>query len=112
MMRPADSSRLGRRALDQRGDRYPSRRPGVRFITDELARQGVKAGENRVARLCSQERIWSAFTKKRGLSRKQGPAVHDDLVERTYHRRRRQRGLGRLTPIEFEKTLSSLPKTA
>ena len=23
-------------------------------------------------------------------------------IERTYHRRRRQRGLGRLTPIEFE----------
>jgi putative transposase len=37
-----------------------------------------------VARLCSQERIWSAFTKKRGLSRKPGPAVHDDLVERDF----------------------------
>jgi putative transposase len=24
-------------------------------------------------------------------------------IERTYHRRRRQRGLGRLTPIEYEK---------
>jgi putative transposase len=23
-------------------------------------------------------------------------------IERTYHRRRRQRGLGRLTPVEFE----------
>jgi transposase InsO family protein len=23
-------------------------------------------------------------------------------IERTYHRRRRQRGLGKLTPIEFE----------
>ena len=23
-------------------------------------------------------------------------------IERTYHRRRRQRGLGRLTPIEYE----------
>ena len=57
---------------------------GYRFIADELARQGVKAGENRVARLCSQERIWAAFTKKRGLSRKPGPAVHDDLVERDF----------------------------
>ena len=25
-----------------------------------------------------------------------------DWIERTYHRRRRQRGLGKLTPIEFE----------
>ena len=57
---------------------------GYRFIADELARQGVQAGENRVARLCSQERIWAAFTKKRGLSRKPGPAVHDDLVERDF----------------------------
>ena len=31
---------------------------------------GIKAGENRVARLCSQQRIWSAFSKKRGLGRK------------------------------------------
>jgi putative transposase len=57
---------------------------GYRFIADELARQGVNAGENRVARLCSQERIWSAFTKKRGLARKAGPPVHDDLVERDF----------------------------
>jgi putative transposase len=33
-------------------------------------------------------------------------------IERTYHRRRRQRGLGRLTPIEFEMILSSLPTAA
>ena len=32
---------------------------GYRFIADELAAIGVTAGENRVARLCSQERIWS-----------------------------------------------------
>jgi putative transposase len=57
---------------------------GYRFIADELAHQGVKVGENRVARLCSQQRIWAAFTKKRGLSRKPGPAVHDDLVERDF----------------------------
>ena len=57
---------------------------GYRFIADELNRQGIRAGENRVARLCSQERIWAAFTKKRGLARKAGPAVHDDLVERDF----------------------------
>jgi putative transposase len=36
---------------------------GYRFIADELAAQGVVAGENRVARLCSQERIWSIHAK-------------------------------------------------
>ena len=32
---------------------------GYRFIADELREQGFAAGENRVARLCSQQRIWS-----------------------------------------------------
>ncbi len=31
---------------------------GYRFISDELPGRGIIAGENRVARLCSQERIW------------------------------------------------------
>ena len=39
---------------------------GYRFIADELREQGIAAGENRVARLCSQQRIWSVFAKKRG----------------------------------------------
>jgi hypothetical protein len=45
---------------------------GYRFIADELPARGISAGENKVARLCSQQRIWSAFSKKRGLSRKAG----------------------------------------
>ena len=45
---------------------------GYRFIADELAARGVIAGENKVARLCSQQRIWSAFSKKRGLSSRAG----------------------------------------
>jgi len=57
---------------------------GYRFIADELAARGLAAGENRVARLCSQQRIWSVFAKKRGLSRKPGPPVHDDLVNRQF----------------------------
>jgi putative transposase len=57
---------------------------GYRFITDELPAHGIKAGENRVARLCSQQRIWSVFSKKRGLGRKAGPPVHDDLVARQF----------------------------
>lgn len=57
---------------------------GYRFIADELPGRGIIAGENRVARLCSQQRIWSVFAKKRGLNRKSGPPVHDDLVARKF----------------------------
>jgi putative transposase len=57
---------------------------GYRFIADELAAAGISAGQNRVARLCSQQQIWSAFSKKRGLTRKAGPPVHDDLVKRDF----------------------------
>ena len=57
---------------------------GYRFIADELPGRGIIAGENRVARLCSQQRIWSVFAKKRGLNRKSGPPVHDDLVARRF----------------------------
>jgi putative transposase len=57
---------------------------GYRFISDELPARGITAGENRVARLCSQERIWSVFAKKPGLTKKAGPPVHDDLVKREF----------------------------
>ena len=57
---------------------------GYRFIADELPGRGITASENRVARLCSQERIWSIFAKKRGLNRRSGPPVHDDLVDRQF----------------------------
>jgi putative transposase len=57
---------------------------GYRFIADELPGRGVKASRNRVSRLCTQQRLWSAHAKKRGLSRKPGPPVHDDLVERSF----------------------------
>lgn len=57
---------------------------GYRFISDELGDAGIKASERRVWRLCSQQRIWSIFAKKRGLRRKAGPPVHDDLVARNF----------------------------
>ena len=57
---------------------------GYRFITDELADQGIRASRNRVNRLCSQQRLWSAHSRKRGLSRKPGSPVHDDLVRREF----------------------------
>src|SRR5690606_31286562 len=57
---------------------------GYRFISDELPDHGITAGENRVQRLCSAQRLFSVHSKKRGLNRKPGPPVHDDLVERDF----------------------------
>jgi putative transposase len=57
---------------------------GYRFIADELVAQGIAAGENRVARLCSQQRIRSLHAGKRGLTREPGPPVHDDLIARQF----------------------------
>ncbi|MFC9336453.1 IS3 family transposase [Arthrobacter sp. NPDC057009] len=57
---------------------------GYRFIADELPEKGITAGENRVQRLCRDHGIWSVFSKKRGLNRRPGPPVHDDLVERDF----------------------------
>jgi len=56
---------------------------GYRFIADELAEHGIAASENRVWRLCSAQRIFSLHAKKRGLHRKPGPPVHDDLLKVT-----------------------------
>ncbi len=57
---------------------------GYRFIADELADQGLCASRSRVNRLCSSQRLWSVHSRKRGLNRKPGPPVHEDLVERDF----------------------------
>jgi putative transposase len=57
---------------------------GYRYITDELAEQGITASRNRVNRLCTSARLWSVHARKRGLNRKPGPPVHDDLVLRDF----------------------------
>lgn len=58
---------------------------GYRFIADELDRIGKHVSENRVQRLCQEHKIWSTTTKKRGhSSRKAGPPVHDDLLDRDF----------------------------
>ena len=57
---------------------------GYRFIADELPGKGLAAGENRVQRLCRDHGIWSVFSKERGLNRKPGSPVQDDLVERDF----------------------------
>jgi transposase InsO family protein len=57
---------------------------GYRFIADELPARGIIAGVNRVARLCQVQQIWSVFAKKKGLARRAGPPVHDDLVRKVF----------------------------
>ena len=61
-----------------------TRRSGTGSSLMSFPPAGSPPGRNKVARLCSQQRIWSAFAKKRGLSRKAGPPVHDDLVARDF----------------------------
>lgn len=57
---------------------------GYRFIADELKEQGFNVSERRVWRICSQQGLWSVFAKRRGLTRRPGPPVHDDLVNRGF----------------------------
>lgn len=59
---------------------------GYRLLADELERAGHVAGERRVWRLCSQQRLWSCTVRKgrRGNGKRPGPAVHDDHVQRDF----------------------------
>lgn len=57
---------------------------GYRFIADELRNAGHAVSERRVWRVCSRQRIWCSFVKKAGASKRPGPAVHDDLVQREF----------------------------
>jgi putative transposase len=57
---------------------------GYRLIADDLKAAGHLVSENRVWRLCSAQRLWSVHSKKRGLNRKPGPPVHDDLLQRDF----------------------------
>jgi putative transposase len=61
-----------------------------RFIADELPTRGIIASRNRVHRLCSQQRVWSVHSKKRGLNRRPGPP-DDDLVVRQFRAERPNR---------------------
>jgi putative transposase len=77
-----DNAHLVNAAIDLHADEPAF---GYRFIADELEGEtGLRASERRVWRLCSEQRTWSVFAKKRGLNRKPGPPVHDDLVERDF----------------------------
>ncbi|GEC76774.1 hypothetical protein GCM10010213_30010 [Microbacterium maritypicum] len=88
-----------------RGSQFRSRK----FV--ELLRQsGITESMGRVGACADNAAMESFFAllqknvlnKKRWHSRQELRLEIVTWIERTYHRRRRQRRLGRLTPIEFE----------
>ncbi len=58
---------------------------GYRLVTDVLKEVHAVMGENRVHRLCQENSLYSStIRRKRGPSKKPGPAVHDDLIKRNF----------------------------
>ncbi len=57
---------------------------GYRYLVGEAREAGEPMAERTAWRICSQNRLWSVFGKKRGKNGKTGPPVHDDLVERDF----------------------------
>jgi putative transposase len=53
------------------------------LVTD-LAAEGIPVAVTCRVLKFRDHGIWSVFSKKRGLNRKPGPPVHDDLVERDF----------------------------
>jgi len=54
----------------------------------------------------------NVLNRKRWETREELRLAIVTWIERTYHRRRRQEALGRLTPIEFETIFKPTPQTA
>lgn len=58
---------------------------GYRFLADEARDAGVSMSTRTAWKICSRNRWWSAFGKKKTRSaKKAGPPVHDDLVRRDF----------------------------
>lgn len=97
-----------------RGSQFRSR-----AFRQVLAEAGLLGSMGRVASAGDNAAMESFFSllQKNVLDRQALWATREDLqiaivtwIERTYNRRRRQRGLGRLTPVEFELLLSDKPQ--
>jgi len=58
---------------------------GYRYLVEEARDGGTPMAERTAWRICSDNRWWSVFGKrKRGENGKTGPPVHDDLVTRDF----------------------------
>ncbi len=92
---------------------------GLRAYVQMLARNRLRGSMGRVAAYACNAAMESFFSllQKNVLNRKRWATRHElrlaiiTWIERTYHRQRRQRTLGRLTPIEYE-TLQMAAHTA
>jgi putative transposase len=88
-----------------RGSQFRSRK-----FVELLRHEGITGSMGRVGACGDNAAMESFFAllqknvldKQRWGSREELRLAIVTWIERTYHRRRRQRGLGRLTPIEFE----------
>ncbi len=88
-----------------RGSQFRSR-----AYVQMLARNRLRGSMGRVAACACNAAMESFFSllQKNVLNRKRWATRHElrlgiiTWIERTYHRRRRQRTLGRLIPIEYE----------
>ena len=109
---PATAGQAGTICHSDRGSHFRSRRFVVALhhhsITGSMGRVGA-AGDN-----AAMESFF-ALLQKNVLNRKRW-ATRDELrlaiitwIEKTYHRRRRQARLGRMTPVEFETVYAANP---
>jgi putative transposase len=57
---------------------------GYRYLLEEARDAGEPMAERTAWRICTENKWWSVFGKKRGKNGKTGPPVHDDLVERDF----------------------------
>jgi hypothetical protein len=57
---------------------------GYRFLAQEAGAAGEPMAERTAWRICTDNRWWSVFGKKRSKNGKPGPPVHDDLVARDF----------------------------
>ena len=88
-----------------RGSQFRSRR-----FVESLRHHGLTGSMGRVGACADNAAMESFFSllqknvldRQRWLSRQDLRLAITTWIERTYHRRRRQRRLGKLTPIEYE----------
>ena len=69
-------------------------------------------GDNAAVELFSALLQLNVLDRRRWTTRAELHLAIGSWIERTYHRRRRQRALGRLTPIEFELLHTSVATAA
>ena len=93
-----------------RGSQFRSKK-----FTRALARRGIVGSMGRVGAAGDNAAMESFFAllqknvldRRRWASREQLRLAIVTWIERTYHRRRRQARLGRLTPVEYETIIES-----